>query len=584
MSVKNSEGYQLPRILSLVELPPWSSIWRVLLIVLLFAVIGFMTAYPVGQIFINSFRITRPGETASWGLQGWETAFSDSSVILALGNTFFLASVRTAISVGLAIFFAWVITRTDTPFKGFIEFMLWLGYFFPTLPMTMGWILLLDPDYGLINKFLKAVFHLVNSPFNIYSYSGIIWAHLAYSTCIRFLLITPAFRTMDAALEDAARTSGSSGLGTLLRITIPIMAPTILAVTALGFIKSLESFEIELVLGIPAGIYVYSTKVWEYLHWEPPRYDVSTALSSFFLLIIFALVWLQRVLLGARQYTTITGRGYSPRPARLGPWRWVTCAVCVLFVAVMIVLPLSFLIMGTFMRLFGFFNLPDAWTSRHWQQAFDDPIFVTSLRNTLILGLGAAIAGAIFYLLISYLLIRGRFSGKGILDLLCWLPWALPGVLISLALLWVFLGSGKFLMALHGTVYILILAIIISELPLGTQVLKANVMQLSTELEESAWVSGAPWFHAFRHVVVPLLMPSVLSVALIVFISAVREISAVVFLASARSRTLSLLMLDYLAANEYEKANVMAVLIVVLVLMAAVIARAYGLRLGARRA
>jgi iron(III) transport system permease protein len=369
----------------------------------------------------------------------------------------------------------------------------------------------------------------------------------------------------------------------LFRITIPIMAPTILAVTALGFIKSLESFEIELILGIPARIYVYSTKVWEYLHWEPPRYDVSTALSSFFLLTIFALVWLQRVLLGARQYTTITGRGYSPRPTRLGPWRWVICAVCMLFVAVMIVLPLSFLIMGTFMRLFGFFNLADAWTTRHWQQAFDDPIFVNSLRNTLILGLGAALSGAIFYTLISYVLIRARFAGKGVLDLLCWLPWALPGVLISLALLWVFLGSGPLLMTLHGTVYVLVLAIIISELPLGTQVLKANVMQVSKELEESAWAVGAPWLHAFRHIVVPLLMPSVISVALIIFISAVREISAVVFLASARSRTLSLLMLDYMAANEYEKANVMAVFIVVLVLIAAVIARASGLRLGVIR-
>jgi iron(III) transport system permease protein len=553
------------------------------LIVLLFATIGFMTAYPVGQIFINSFRVTRPGETASWGLQGWQTAFSDPSIFLALGNTFVLASVRTAISVGLAIFFAWVITRTDTPFKGFIEFMLWLGYFFPTLPMTMGWILLLDPDYGLINKFLQGVFHLASSPFNIYSYSGIIWAHLAYSTCIRFLLITPAFRTMDAALEDAARTSGSSDVGTLLRITIPIMAPTLLAVTALGFIKSLESFEIELILGIPARIYVYSTKVWEYLHWEPPRYDVSTALSGFFLLIIFALVWLQRVFLGARQYTTITGRGYSPRPARLGQWRWATCAACLLFIAVMIVLPLSFLVMGTFMRLFGFFNLQDAWTSRHWQQAFDDPIFVNSLRNTLILGVGAALTGAIFYTVISYLLIRAQFAGKRILDLLCWLPWALPGVLISLALLWVFVGSGKFLLALHGTVYILVLAIIISELPLGTQVLKANVMQLSKELEESAWVAGAPWFHSFRHIVVPLLMPSLISVALIIFISAIREISAVIFLASARSRTLSLLMLDYMAANEYEKATVMAVFIVGLVLIAAAIARAYGLRLGVSR-
>ena len=574
---------KLGRILSVSQLHARSFIWRFVPILLLFGVIGFMTVYPLGQIFVNSFRITRPGEPVSWGLDGWETAFTDPAIILALGNTFLLALVRTAVTVGIAIFFAWVVTRTDTPFKGFIEFMLWLGYFIPTLPMTVGWMLLLDPDYGLLNKFLIAVFHLSKAPFNIYSYWGIIWAHLAFSTSIRFLLITPAFRVMDAALEDAARTSGSTDLGVLLRITIPILAPTILAVTVLGFIKSLESFEIEMVLGIPAGIYVYSTKIWDYIRWEPPRFDVSTALSSFFLLIIFVLVWLQRMLLGGRQYTTITGRGYSARPSSLGPWRWVTCAVCMVFIAVMILLPLSLLVMGTFMRLFGFFNLQDAWTVRHWRQAFDDPIFLNSLRNTLILGLGAALAGTIFYTLVSYVLIRARFAGKGVLDLLCWLPWALPGVLISLALLWVFLGSGKILMTLHGTIYVLILAIIIQEVPLGTQVLKANVMQLSQELEESAWASGAPWLHAFRHIVVPLLMPALVSVGLIVFISAVREISAVVFLSSSQSLTLSLLMLDYLAGSEFEKATVMAVFIVFLILIAALIGRAFGLRLGAGR-
>src|SRR5215467_6828878 len=254
--------FQLPKI-------SWTWIPLALLVGLLILIL----AYPLGMLFVKSFVISRPGQPTVWAVNGWVEAFTDVNLAIAIGNTFYLAFVRVIITSVLAIFFAWVVTRTDTPLKGFIEVALWLGFFLPLLPMTMGWILLLDPYYGIINKFLMKVFALSRPPFDIYSYWGIIWCHLAFSTSVRFLLMTPAFTAMDAALEDAARTSGSSNMGVLVRITVPILAPAILASTALGFIRSLESLEIEMVLGIPAGIYVVPTKIWDYLHWEPPLYD-----------------------------------------------------------------------------------------------------------------------------------------------------------------------------------------------------------------------------------------------------------------------------------------------------------------------
>jgi iron(III) transport system permease protein len=157
------------------------------------ALLVFMLAYPVGLLFIKSFVINRPGQPTAWGLEGWIAAFSDRGLPLALANTFSLGAVRVAITSVLAIFFAWVVTRTDTPWKGFIELMLWLGFFLPLLPMTLGWILLLDPHYGLLNKFLMKVFQLSAAPFDVYSYWGIVWCHLAFSTSVRFLLMTPAF-------------------------------------------------------------------------------------------------------------------------------------------------------------------------------------------------------------------------------------------------------------------------------------------------------------------------------------------------------------------------------------------------------
>src|SRR5919108_2622737 len=565
-----------PAIFRTVQFPRFS--WRWLPLALLAGVLMAILAYPLGLLFIRSLAISRPGQPVVWGLDGWVAAFTDVNLVVAIGNTFYLALVRVFLSSALAIFFAWVVTRTDTPLKGFIEVTLWLGFFLPLLPMTMGWILLLDPYNGLVNKFLMRVFPLAKPPFDIYSYWGIVWCHLAFSTSVRFLLMVPAFKAMDAALEDAARASGSSNLGVLMRITVPVLAPAILASTALGFIRSLESLEIEMVLGIPAGIYVVPTKIWDYIHWEPPLYDRATALCSIFLLFIFALIWLHRICLRGKEFTTISGRSYMVRTFSLGRWRYLTCAACLLFIIAMIILPLATLIMGTFMEFFGNFDTEKVWTMHHWSAVFTDSVFLRSLKNTLLLGLGAGIIGTLLYSLVSYLIVRTRLAGRGVIDILSWLPWALPGVLISLALLWAVLGSGDYVKLLYGTVSLLVLAIIVKEMPLGTQIIKAGVLQISNELEEASSASGATWLAGFRRILLPLLKPTMLAVGIIVFISAARDIPTVIFLSTHQTRTLSLLMLDYIADANKEKAAVLGVFIVFLIFALLLIGRLLGFR------
>ena len=189
--------------------------WGWLFTLVLIALLAALLAYPMVLLFLKSFIISRPGQPAVWTVQGWVEAFGDARLPIALGNTFLLAVLRVVVTTALAIFFAWVVSRTDTPFKGFIEMALWLGFFLPLLPVTMGWILLLDPQYGLINKWLVGLFGLAEAPFNIYSYWGIVWCHLAFSTSVRFMLMTPAFSAMDAAMEEAALVCGSSRSGVL---------------------------------------------------------------------------------------------------------------------------------------------------------------------------------------------------------------------------------------------------------------------------------------------------------------------------------------------------------------------------------
>lgn len=552
----------------------------ILMMALMLSVVAFLTIYPLGMIVYGSFRSSAPGVPGFFTLSGYQIAFTDPTIGKALLTTFWLGLVRTLISTVFAIFFCWVLVRTDMPFKGILEFFFWVNFFLPILPMTMGWILLLDDSYGLINLgIMNLLPFITTAPFNIYSYGGIIWAHMAFSVSVRVLILAPAFRNMDPALEEAGRVSGFSNLGTLFRITLPLLIPSIVGSTFLGFIKSLESFEVELLLGMPSKIFVYSTKVYDMLRWEPPQYPPAMALSMVFMAFVIVLVFLNRWLITRRQYTTVSGKGFRVAPVRVGSWRWVLLGICVLYLVVFTLTPMALLILGTFMKVSGMFSLPDPYTLVHWKDVLFDPLFFRSLINSLLLGGIAAVIGAYFYSLISYLSLRTRMRGRRTLDFMTWLPWAVPGLLLSVGLLWVVLGSFGILVSLYGTLHILIIAMIINQMPVGVRIMDGTMIQISRELEESARVSGASWLYTFRRVLMPLLSPTFMAVAIIIFLTAIREISLVVLLYSPKWRVLSVLMLEHWIGMSTEKGMVVGLVITALSLLVAIVAKCLGMKL-----
>lgn len=548
---------------------------------LLLLVVGFLVLTPLGLMIFNSFQTARPGEAIVYGVDGWVKAFTTPGIVKAMTNTFSLAITRQVIALFIGAFFAWLVARTDIPIKGFLEFLFWLSFFLPALPETMGWILLLDPKYGLLNQALQSLGVISQPLFNIYSFWGIIWAHMGGTVSVKVMLLAPAFRNLDAAFEESSRISGASGWHTFFHIIVPVMAPAILVTTILGVIRSLEAFEVELLLGTPIGLQVYSTKIHELVTWEPPQFPPAMALSTVFLAVLLLMVALQRHYISKRIYTTITGRGFSNRPTPLGRWRYPAFAMVLLFALVITVVPTVLLVTGTFMKLFGFFNIADPWTLDNWRATFSDPVLLRSLGNTIAIGLGSGFIGVLFYSLIAYFIVRTRHRGKWLLDFLSWLPWSIPGILLGIALLWTFLQTRIFL-PIYGTIYLLMIAMVIKSMPFGTQMIKSVLLQLGNDLEEASKVCGGTWFDTFRRVILPLTMPALITVGLVGFISAARDISTVVLLGSGRSRTLSLLMLDFAAGAEFEKATVVAVMIVGLVVGAALLARTLGGHVGIR--
>jgi iron(III) transport system permease protein len=543
--------------------------------------VGVIVTLPVLLLLANSFNVAAPGREAIYGLDNWTRAFSDPATLSALWNSVALGGVRTIISLPLAIGAAWIVARSDMPGRTVVELLCWLGIFLPQLPLTFGWILLLDPQYGLVNQALQPV--VGSSPFNIYGFLGITWVHLANTSIYyKVVLLLPAFRFVGASLEEAARVSGASQWTTILRITVPLLAPAVLGVTVLSFVRSLEVFEVELLLGRPVNLSVYSTRIYDLVRDQPPRFGEATALGFVFLIVLLGLAVLYQWYLRGKSFTTVTGKGYTPAPVLLGRWRWVVAAICLGWFAVTMLAPLLFLVLGSFMRRYGFFQLANPFTMSHWQNLFGDPVFFSSVRNSLVLATAVALIGVTVYSLVAYTIVRHPSRWTRLTDLLVWVPWAVPGVLMSLGLLWLFLGT-PLRAVLYGSLLGIIVAIVIKDSPLSTQFFKAASLQIGAELEESARVSGASWWTTYRRILLPLLAPTAVTVGLLTFLSAIRDISTPVLLYSAQSRPLSILMLEYSFSGEMERSAAIGVLVTVFVLVVTLAARAFGLRVARGR-
>ncbi len=558
---------------------PWDA--QVLLCTLVLAVVGFMVLYPLFTLLVNSFQVSQPGKMPTWGLGSWEAAFQSATIGQSIITTLHLTWWRQVIAFPVALLFVWLIARTDLPGRNGLEFMFWVAFFLPALTIVQGYIMMFDPQYGVVNQLLAKLPFFGPGTFDIYSFWGIVFAHLATNTiAIKVLLLTPAFRNMDASLEESAQVSGSTKLGTLARVTVPVMAPAVLVVLLLSTIRALETFEIEMILGPPKNIYVFSMQVYFLVHSEPPEFGPATALSVMILLLMIPLVIGQQ-LFTRKRYTTVGGQ-YKGNIIRLGQWRWPAFGLVAGVAIFTTVIPVLLLLMGTFMKLWGFFHIPDPWTTGHWEIVLNDPVFVESLNNTLIISAGTALLGAVLSLIISYIIVRTRYVGRYVLDFLSWLPFTLPGIILGLGFLWMFLGV-RILQPLYGTQVMLILALTIGSMTSKIQIVRTNIIQIGPELEEASRVTGTSWIYCFRTIMLPLVTRAVLVAAILGFIHAARNISTVALLSTSANRPLAMLQLDYLSEGRNEPAAVVGIILVLLTVGVAFLVRTFGFRMGPRQ-
>jgi iron(III) transport system permease protein len=528
-----------------------SSLW----VALLLAILAFLVVYPVLMLLLGALTDTNPVIDGfgvfRLSIDNFTTVLSNPNVGEALANTLIACGGGTAVAVIIGLTFSWIVVRTNTPCKGFIAAVSMLPLFAPPLVAGIAWVILGSPKTGLINTMFK--WADLDWRVDFYSMSGLIFVFGVYYAPYVYMFTASALRNMDPSLEEAAEVAGASAFATLFSVTFPLIMPAIISGMLLSFIVMLGIYGIPAVLGAPTNINVLTTYIFRLTNWSPPLYNTAAAVAILLMVVTGILVFLQQKVLTGRSYTTVAGKAYRPRNLNLGPWRWFTFALAMVYLLIVVVLPLLALIVAGFRKFMFIRDAASLFDMRHYSlvhfhSIFDNPLTLRSIYNAIEVGITTALVGGVLAFAIGYTIYRTQVPGRRSIDLLSTLPVAIPGLVIGVAYLWAWIGLPG---GLYGTIWILALAFIARFMPDTVKVLSTSFLQIHRELEEAAWLCGKGMLGSIRTIMLPLARPGVLAAMTLLFVLAIRELGSSLFLYTSNTMVMSVLLLDY-----YEGGNI----------------------------
>jgi iron(III) transport system permease protein len=461
-----------------------------------------------------------------------------------LTNSMVFAIGGALVAVTLGTLLAWLAERTDAPFTSLAYLAAFISFAVPGIIQIISWIFLFGPRAGFVNVWLMNLFGLDSAPLNIFSMGGMIVLEGLSWAPVVFLLMASPFRAMDPALEESAATSGANGWWVFSRITLRLALPSVAAVLLLTLVRSLQSFDIAALVGIPAGIELFTTRIYlEVSQGFLPRYGDAAAYSVV-LIALVALVLLPYFRLSQRgqRFATITGRGFRPRRIELGRWRILGGAL-MLTLPALLVLPISVMLWAS---LLPFIQPPsmDALRSMsldNYASVLRSSSIGQSVTNTLIVSAVSATVVTILTLLCVWVLVRTRMRGRWTLDLLGTIPLVLPGIVLGLAVMRTYI---EIPLPIYGTIWIIAIAFTTKFLPYGMRYNQSGLLSIHGELEESAQMSGAPLPMVVRRIVAPLMMPALVATWIYVFLVTSHELSEALLLTTSRNQVLAVTIFD----------------------------------------
>ncbi|MEO6030860.1 MAG: iron ABC transporter permease [Burkholderiaceae bacterium] len=528
----------------------------------LIAIVGFLTVCPVLMLALGSFS---EGLTAfgQFTFAKYVAAYTDPALLGVIVNTIIFVLGSTFLATGLALFLAYLNTRTNIPFKVVFAILAIVPMMIPHLLFSVSWGLLLNPSNGLINLVLMDAFALQAAPFNVYSLWGMILVEGLLNMPIAYLIIAPAMASFDVALEESSRVFGAGLWRTLVRVTLPVLRPALLAAFVLGVVRSLASYAVPRVIGMPGRVEVLATYLYEMIATGfTPDYGRAAALGMSVLATSVALIYVYRALTAeSGKFVTISSRGYRPTVIELKRARMPLFVLVALLSLVMVVLPVAVLLYTSFVP---YSMVPSAkafsmMSWGHWSEVLQDSTSILALKNSVFLAVVGATLGVLLSVFVAYVVVKVRTRAAGLLESLSFLSFSFPGIVIGIGFMWFFVQT-----PLYATLTALLIAYIATYLPYGVRPLASAFVQVHAHLEESSLVCGASRMTTLRRIIVPLLIPGIVSGWILMATMFLRELTVSIVLSRPGSEVLAVQILSFADDGLWGKLSALGIIMILI--------------------
>jgi iron(III) transport system permease protein len=544
---------------------------------------GILALIPLCFLFWQSFYTPQVADTpAMFTFGNYRIAYGSPETLRTLGNSLEFALGAALVSFFIGTVLAWIIERTNTPFRKLFYAITIVPLIIPGILFTISWIFLASPKIGVLNVALMSIFGLSKPVFNVYSMGGMIWVDGLHYSTMAFLLMSAAFRGMDPSLEESSLMSGAGIARTMWRITLRLAFPAVVSTLLILFVRALESFEVPALIGLPVKLQVFTSSIYEAIEQYPSQVGLASSYSMLLLLITSVGLYLQsRVASRGGKYTTMSGKGFRPRQMDLGGWRFVTAGIFVVYFLLIVALPLAVLLWSSLQK---YYRSPSLAAAHHltldaYRYIIHLPALRTAVVNSLLLSFGCATAVMLLSAVICWIVVKTKLPGRWLLDNLASLPLVFPGLVLGLSFMIV---SLKVDIGIYGTLWILLLAYITRFMPYGMRYTNTSMIQIHKELEESAAMSCATWSSTFYRIVLPLLKPGLMAGWIYVLIVSIRELSSSILLYSPGSETVSIVIWELWQNGQYVELSALSVMLIFVLLALVSLAQYIGSKFGVK--
>ena len=484
----------------------------------------------------------------------------------ALTNTVRVSLLVMVVSVIITFPLAWLIGRTDLPFRKKFRTILVASYMIPPYVGAIAWTQLLNPSVGYLNNLFKAMFGLTAAPFDIYTLGGMTWVLTLFYSPFAFITISRAMEKMDPTLEEAARIAGASPLRTLWDVTLPLMAPSILAGGLLVFIGAGSAFGIPAIVGMPGNIEVLTTRIVTFVYMGDEKgIRDATALAVSLMVIANGLLFFMSWVLGRKDYTTISGKSTRPNMVELGKWKGLATAIVGGYSFIAVILPLGSIILTSFMVSMSKGLELTNFGIDAWIPVITSEQYLESIWRSLGYAFITACIGTLLSLFVAYLSVKTNVTGRKLPDLLVMLGGSTPSIVIALALIITF--SGNYGLNIYSTMWILIVSYLVKYMTMSVRTIAASLSQVHISLEEAALNSGASWLRCCKDIIMPLIAPSIVAGWFLIFMPSFYELTMSNLLYGADTKTIGVLLYELQTYADTQNASVLSVIILVIVLV-----------------